>query len=104
MSNVIASLANLSALSLADRYAILKADADAITKALDAVKAEIKATGLETIEGDRAVVTVALSERSTLDSKAAKALLTDEQVKACTKVALVETIRVKPKANVTVLA
>lgn len=104
MSNVIASLANLSALSLADRYAILKADADAIAKALDAVKAEIKATGLETIVGDRAIVTVALSERSTLDSKAAKALLTDEQVAACTKVTLVETIRVKPKANVTVLA
>ena len=104
MSNVIASLANLSNLSLADRYAILKADVDALAKALDAVKAEIKATGLETIVGDRAIVTVALSERSTLDTKAAKALLTDEQVEACTKVTLVETIRVKPKANVTVLA
>lgn len=104
MSNVIASLANLTALSLADRYAILKADADAIAKALDAVKAEIKATGLEVIEGDRAVVTVSLSERSTLDSKAAKAFLTDEQVASCTKVTLVETLRVKAKVGVTVLA
>jgi len=104
MSNVLASLASLSALSLADRYAILKADADAITKALDAVKAEIKATGLETIEGERAIVTVSLSERSTLDAKAAKALLTDEQIASCTKVTLVETLRVKPKAGVTVLA
>jgi len=104
MSNVLASLANLSTLSLADRYAILKADADVIAKALDAVKAEIKATGLETIEGERAIVTVCLSERSTLDSKAAKAFLTDEQIASCTKVTLVETLRIKPKAGVTVLA
>jgi hypothetical protein len=101
MSNILASLATLS---LADRFAVLKADADAINKALDAVKAEIKATGLETIVGERAIVTVSLSERSTFDSKAAKALLTDEQVAACTKVILVETIRDKPKAGVTVLA
>lgn len=104
MSNVVASLSALSALSLADRYAVLKADADAIAKALEAVKAEIKATGLETIEGERAVVTVALSERATLDTKAAKELLTDEQIVSCTKVTLVETLRVKPKVNVTVIA
>lgn len=104
MSNVLASLANLSALSLADRYAVLKADADAIAKALDAVKAEIKATGLDTIEGENAIVMVSLSERSTLDTKAAKALLSDEQVAACTKVTLVETLRVKPKVGVTVIA
>ena len=101
MSNVLASLASLADLSLADRYAILKADADAIAKALDAVKNEIKATGLETIEGARAIVTVSLSERSTLDPKAVRALLTDEQVAACTKTTLVETLRVKPKTDVT---
>lgn len=104
MSNIVASLSALSALSLADRYAVLKADADAIAKALDAVKAEIKATGLEVIEGDRSIVTVSLSERSTLDTKAVKEILTEEQVAACTKVTLVETLRVKPKAGVTVLA
>lgn len=104
MSNIVASLSALSSLSLADRYAVLKADADAIAKALDAVKAEIKATGLEVIEGERSIVTVCLSERATLDTKAAKAFLTDEQVAACTKVTLVETLRVKPKAGVTVIA
>jgi len=104
MTNILASLAALADLSLADRYAVLKADADAIAKALDAVKAEIKATGLDTIEGENAIVTVSLSERSTLDTKAAKALLTDEQIAACTKVTLVETLRVKPKVGVTVLA
>lgn len=104
MSNLIASLSALSTLSLADRFAILKADADVINKELEAVKAEIKATGLETIEGERAIVTVCLSERSTLDSKAAKVFLTDEQIASCTKTTLVETLRVKPKAGVTVLA
>ena len=89
--------------SLADRYAILKAEIDTLTKELDKVKTEIKATGLETLEGDRAIVVVSLSERSTLDTKAAKALLTDEQIEACTKVTLVETLRVKPRV-VTVLA
>lgn len=104
MSNIVASLSALSALSLADRYAVLKADADAIAKALDAVKAEIKATGLEVIEGERSIVTVCLSERATLDTKVVKEILTEEQVAACTKVTLVETLRVKPKAGVTVVA
>lgn len=94
---------NFAALALADRYAILKADIDALTKQLDAIKAEIKATGVETLVGDQAVVTVALSERSTLDPKAVRELLTAEQVAACTKVTLVETLRVKAKTS-TVLA
>ena len=82
--------------SLADRFALLKAEIDALTKEFDAVKAEIKATGLETIVGERAIVTVSLSERRTFDAKAAKALLTDEQIEACTKVSLIETLRDKP--------
>ncbi len=87
--------------SLADRFALLKAEIDALTKEFDAVKAEIKATGLETIVGERAIVTVSLSERRTFDTKAAKALLTEEQVEACTKVLLIETLRDKPLVNVT---
>lgn len=86
-------------LPLADRYAILKADIDALTEELNRVKAEIKATGKDVVEGDSAIVTVSLSERSTLDAKAAKALLTDEQVASCTRVTLVETLRVKPKVS-----
>ena len=96
--------ANLANLSLADRFAILKADADAINKEFEAVKAEIKATGLEKIEGENAIVVVSLSERSMFDAKAAKEFLTDEQIASCTNVTLVETLRLKPKTGITVLA
>jgi ParB-like chromosome segregation protein Spo0J len=81
--------------TLADRYADIKAEIEGLTRLLDEVKAEIKAAGREEIIGDRNVVTLSLSERSTLDTTAAKKLLTAEQIAACTKVALVETIRVK---------
>jgi hypothetical protein len=89
---------------LADRFAILKQEIDALTKEFEAVKAEIKATGLETIEGDYATVIVSLSERSTLDTKAVKELLTAEQVAACTKVTLITTLRDKPKVNIKAMA
>lgn len=83
--------------NLADRYAALKGQIDALTAELDAVKASIKTLGQPVIEGDHCTVTLSLSERSSLDTAAAKKLLTAEQVSACTKVALVETIRVKAK-------
>lgn len=90
-------------LSLADRFAILKQEIDALTKEFDAVKDEIKATGLETIVGENAIVTVSLSERASLDTKAVKELLTAEQIAACTKVTLITTLRDKPRV-LTVLA
>ena len=94
---------NINTLSLADRYAILKGDIDALTKQLDAVKVEIIASGVETLIGEQAIVVVSLSERATLDTKAAKEFLTAEQVTACTKTSLVTTLRVKPRVA-TVLA
>ena len=95
---------SIDSFPLADRYAILKGDIDALTKELEKVKAAIKATGQETIFGDRAIVVVSLSERTTFDSKAAKALLTDEQIASCEKVTLVETLRVKAKAGTLIAA
>ena len=88
---------NLSNLSLADRFAALKAEADRIAKLLDAAKAEIKATGLALVEGEMADVTVSLSERKTIDTKLVTQFLSPEQVEACTKTSLVETLRVKAK-------
>ena len=81
--------------TLADRYADLKAELEGIQRLLDECKAEIKATGRDEIVGTRAVVTVGLSERTSLDPKLVKELLTSEQVADCSKTALIETIRVK---------
>ena len=87
-------------INLADRYAILKQEADAAIAALDLVKAEIKALGRETLEGTHVVVTLSLSERKSFDAKAAQAYLTADQVAACTRVSTVETIRIKPRVIV----
>lgn len=84
-------------LTLADRFAALKAEAERINKLLDAAKAEIKATGLSLVEGEMADVTITLSERKTIDTKLAQQFLSPEQVEVCTKTSLVETLRVKAK-------
>lgn len=89
---------NVSNLPLADRYAAAKGALDAAQKAVDELKAEIKATGIPRLEGAFYVVEVGLSERATLDSKLAKEMLSAEQVAACTKVSMVETVRIKPMA------
>jgi hypothetical protein len=89
---------NVSNLPLADRYAAAKGALDAAQKAVDELKAEIKATGIPRLEGAFYVVEVGLSERATLDSKLVKEMLSAEQVAACTKVSMVETVRIKPMA------
>lgn len=81
--------------TLADRYAQVKAEAEALNKKLEAIKAEIKELGVEEIVGNNFTVTVSLSERSTLDQKKVKEILTPAQIAACNSVALVTTIRVK---------
>lgn len=96
-------LASLATLSTADRYAILKADIDLLSKELEKAREEILATGSDRVVGDTVVVEVALSERTALDPKAAKALLTDEQVAACSKTTLITTLSVKPR-TVSVIA
>lgn len=87
-------MTNLAA--LADRYADIKAEIEGLQRLLDEVKGEIKATGREEIVGNRAIVSVGLSERTTLETKLVKEILTDEQIAACSKVTLIETVRVKP--------
>lgn len=89
---------NVSNLPLADRYAAAKGALDAAQKAVDELKAEIKAAGQPRLEGAFYVVEVGLSERATLDTKLVKGILSEEQVAACTKVTMVETVRIKPMA------
>jgi ParB-like chromosome segregation protein Spo0J len=81
--------------TLADRYADIKAEIEGLERLLKEVKDEIKAAGREEIVGTRAIVTLGLSERNSLDTAAAKKFLTDAEIKFCTKTTLVETIRVK---------
>ena len=88
--------------ALADRYALIKSEIEALNKELEKVRFEIKQTGVERLVGERAIVEFCLSERSTLDTKAAKEFLTADQIAACTKVTLVETLRIK--ANLTVVS
>jgi hypothetical protein len=83
--------------TLADAYALAKAELDAAQKAVDALRKEILATGVEKISGDCAIIEVALSERASFDAKVAKTFLTAEQAAACTSVSLVTTLRIKPR-------
>lgn len=87
-------------MNLADKYQAIKLEIEALKRLLDEVKTEIKATGLETIEGTNAIVTVGLSERAALDQKLVKELLSAEDLALCTKTTLIETIRVKSKVEV----
>lgn len=96
-------IASLATLCAADRFAILKADIDALTKELEKARAEILATGSDRVVGTNVIVEVSITERSSLDTKAAKALLSPEQVAACTKTSDVLTLRVKAR-TATVLA
>jgi hypothetical protein len=83
--------------SIADRYAALKYQQEAIETELKALRAEIIATGREVVEGEQCKIVVSLSERVTLDSKLARQFLTLDQVKACEKTSLIETLRIKAK-------
>ena len=87
-------------MNLADKYAIAKQEADAALATLDAIKAEIRALGRETLEGAHVLVTLSLSERKSFDAKAAAQFLTADQVAACTRTTQVETIRIKPRVVV----
>ena len=84
-------------ISLADRYASAKAAADAAIEALDALKAEIKAAGIERHVGLTCDVILSLSEQRRIDNKLLQSYLNEEQIDACKKPVLVETIKIKPK-------
>lgn len=84
-------------ISLADRYAAAKAAFDAASAALDALKAEVKALGQEKVIGVTCDLSLSLSEQRRVDAKLMQAFLTADQIEACKRPVLVETIRVKAK-------
>lgn len=87
----------------ADRYARLKAEQDRIAAEIEKVRAELLATGREEIAGDFCIVRVRLSDRKTVDWKAAAAAHLDEVTrKACEAEFLkvtknIATLEIKPK-------
>ena len=84
-------------ISLADQFAAAKAAADLANEALEALKKVIKAAGQEVHVGVTCDLVLSLSEQRRIDTKALQALLTEEQIEACKKPVLVETIRVRAK-------
>lgn len=80
---------------IADDYAVAKAAFDAAKEALDAVKALVDETGRAELVGSTFRLDVNIFERAALDAAAAKKFLTEEQIKSCTKVSTVRTIKVK---------
>jgi enamine deaminase RidA (YjgF/YER057c/UK114 family) len=84
-------------IALADQYAAAKAAADAAVEALDALKAQIKAAGLERHIGVTCDVVLALSEQKRVDNALLKQFLTEDQIEACKKPVLVERITIKAK-------
>ena len=77
-----------------------KAAAEAANATLDAAKAAILGTGLETLTDGHVDVVVCLSERATLDTKIAKSFLDAAQIAAATRTAVVTTLRVKARLGV----
>lgn len=84
-------------ISIADQYAAAKAAADAANEALDAIKAQIKASGIERHIGVTCDVVLALSEQKRVDNTLLKQFLSEEQIDACKKPILVERITIKAK-------
>jgi hypothetical protein len=84
-------------IALADQYAAAKAAADAAVEALDALKAQIKASGIEHHIGVTCDLKLALSEQRRVDNALLKQFLTEDQIEACKKPILVERITIRPK-------
>ena len=82
--------------NLADRYATAKIAYDLAKAEMESLKAEIIQSGVESIIGDHFAVTVGLSERTSLDQKAVKALLTPKQIADVSTVTVITTVRYKP--------
>lgn len=93
----------MNSLKAADRYTLLKQEQDRIAAEIEKVRTELLATGREEIVGDFCIIRVRLSDRKTVDWKAAAAAHLDETTrKACeaeyAKVTRnIATLEIKPK-------
>ena len=90
------TLHNLSSHQIADEYGTLDLQIKALTERKDALKDELKARGVEKVEGAKFTITVSTSTRTTYDDKAIREALGSEIVKQYERVTETTTIRVKP--------
>ena len=91
---------NLSA--IADELGRLNAAADQLESKISALKAQIKASGIDEIEGNDFVVTQSKSIRQTLDTASVKKEMGQSWFDDRSKLAEVVTTRIKAKAKVSV--
>lgn len=90
------NLHNLSSHQIADEYGTLDAQIKALTERKDALKDELKARGVEKVEGAKFTVTVSTTTRVTYDDKAIRAALGEDICKQYERTAETVTLRVKP--------
>lgn len=89
-------LHNHSTHQLADDYGTLDLQIKALTERKDAIKDELKARGVEKVEGAKFTITVSTSTRTTYDDKAIREALGADIVKQYERVSETTTLRVKP--------
>lgn len=87
---------NLSTHQLADDYGTLDIQIKALTERKDDIKDELKARGVEKVEGAKFTITVSTSTRVTYDDKAIREALGADIVKQYERVTDTVTLRVKP--------
>ena len=83
-------------LNIADRYAQVKMQIEALEDELKGIKAKAEATGLEIIDGDQFRLTIKEQSRSTLDRKVLEQWLSAEQLEEATKVTTYPRFTYKP--------
>jgi len=84
-------------MNIADRFIALRDNAKAIEAEMSALKAEFLASGVERLAADNFDLAMVhqLSERGTIDKGLLAQFLTDDQIKACTKVTQISSVTVK---------
>lgn len=79
----------------ADQLGLLNAQLAALEREAEALKKELKASGLSNIPGSLYKVTIATFQRTALDGTAVRSCLTPKQVEACTRTTTVTTVTVR---------
>ena len=75
----------------------LKAQIATLTEREKQLKAALVASGYAALEGNLYRAAITWTERATLDGEAVRALLTEEQVRQCTKMTEVMSVRVSAR-------